>query len=289
MKLNKKLSWYILGSLALVAALVLIATFSQAQSQYLKVIIHDIGQGDAIFIETPEKYQILIDGGPDNSILAKLGEDLPFYDRSLDLIILTHPHDDHVTGLIDVLKRYDVKQILYTGVSHTAPNYIEWLKVIKDEGTPLKIIQNGQTIKLGENAELYILYPFEDLTGKKVENLNNTSILCRLTYGSNSFLFTGDAEKEEEQDLIDHNIYLKSDVLKVGHHGSNTSSTENFLRAVSPEIGVISAGKDNKFGHPSDKTLEILESNKIKIYRTDENGDVEIVSDGKKIKVKVDK
>ncbi len=286
MKLNKKLSWYILGSLALAAALILIAIFSQSQSQYLKVIVHDIGQGDAIFIETPEKYQILIDGGPDNSILAKLGKDLPFYDRSLDLVILTHPHDDHVAGLIDVLKRYDVKQILYTGVSHTAPNYIEWLKIIRDKGIPFKIAQNGQIIKLSETAELHILYPFEDLTGKKVENLNNTSILCRLIYDSTSFLFTGDAEKEEEQDLIDHNIYLKSDVLKVGHHGSNTSSIENFLKAVSPEIGVISAGKDNRFGHPSDKALERLENNGIKIYRTDKNGDIEIVSDGREIKVK---
>jgi len=286
MKLNKKLSWYILGSLGLAAALILIAIFSQSQSQYLKVIVHDIGQGDAIFIETPEKYQILIDGGPDNSILAKLGKDLPFYDRSLDLIILTHPHDDHVTGLIDVLKRYDVKQILYTGVSHTAPNYIEWLKIIEDKEIPFKIAQSGQIIKLGETGKLYILYPFEDLTGEKVKNLNNTSILCRLIYDSTSFLFTGDAEKEEEQDLIDHNIYLKSDVLKVGHHGSNTSSTENFLRAVSPKIAAISVGKDNKFGHPSDKALERLESNKIKIYRTDENGDVEIISDGKEIEIK---
>jgi len=285
MKLNKKFFWYILGSLALAAILILIAIFSQSQSQYLKVIVHDIGQGDAIFIETPEKYQILIDGGPDSSILAKLGKDLPFYDRSLDLVILTHPHDDHVTGLIDVLKRYDVEQILYTGVSHTAPNYIKWLEIIKDKGVPLEIAQSGQIIKLGETSELYILYPFEDLTGEKVKNLNNTSILCRLIYDSTSFLFTGDAEKEEEQDLIDHNIYLKSDVLKVGHHGSNTSSTENFLKAVSPEIGVISAGKDNRFGHPSDKLLERLENNGIKIYRTDKNGDIEIVSDGREIEV----
>lgn len=286
MKLNKKFSWYILGVLALAAALILIAIFSQSQSQYLKVIIHDIGQGDAIFIETPEKYQILIDGGPDSSILAKLGENLPFYDRSLDLVILTHPHDDHVAGLIDVLKRYDVKQILYTGVSHTAPNYIEWLKIIRDKGISLEIAQNGQIIKLSETAELHILYPFEELTGEKVKNLNSTSILCRLIYDSTSFLFTGDAEKEEEQDLIDHNIYLKSDVLKVGHHGSNTSSTENFLKAVSPDIGVISAGKDNRFGHPSDKLLERLENNGIKIYRTDKDGDIEMVSDGREIKVK---
>jgi len=286
MKLNKKLSWYILGSLALAAVLILIATFSQAQSQYLKVIIHDVDQGDAIFIETSEKYQILIDGGPDDSISAKLGNDLPFYDRSLDLIILTHPHADHVTGLIDVLKRYDVKQILYTGVSHATSSYIEWLKVVKDKGIPLKIAQNRQIIKLGETSKLYILYPFEDLTGEKVENLNNTSVLGRLTYGSTSFLFTGDAEKEEEQDLIDHNIYLRSDVLKVGHQGSNTSSTENFLRAVSPKIAAISVGKDNKFGHPSDKVLKRLEDNNIKTYRTDKDGDIEIVSDGKEVEIR---
>ncbi len=246
----------------------------------LEVDFLDIGQGDSILIKTPNNQNILIDGGPDKTVIKRLSKELRWWDKTIDLMILTHPHDDHVGGLNDVISYYKVKKILYTGVVHNAPAYINWLNLIKDNNIPLIIISHQQAINLGKDCKLEIIYPFNDLSGKEVDNLNNSSIIVKLVYKNTSFLFTGDAEIEQEQELLKSNIDLSADVLKVCHHGANTSSSENFLKAVNPKIAVIQVGKDNKFNHPSRRVIKRMEKMGIEIFRNDLDGTVRLFSDG---------
>ena len=249
----------------------------------LEVDFLDIGQGDSILIKTTNDQNILIDGGSDRTVIKRLSEELRWWDKTIDLMILTHPHDDHVGGLNDVISHYKVKKILYTGVVHNAPAYINWLNLIKDNNIPLIIISHLQTINLSEDCKLEIIYPFNDLSGKEVDNLNNSSIIAKLVYKNTSFLFTGDAEIEQEQELLKSNIDLSADVLKVCHHGANTSSPEDFLKAVNPKIAVIQVGKDNKFNHPSRRVIKRMERMGIEIFRNDLEGTVRLFSDGDSI------
>ncbi|RLC37157.1 MBL fold metallo-hydrolase [Candidatus Falkowbacteria bacterium] len=253
----------------------------------LEVDFFDIGQGDSILIKTPMGQNVLIDGGPDNTVIERLSEVLPWWDRTIDLMILTHPHDDHVFGLIDVIKRYNVKKIIYTGVVHSAPAYIAWLELIRDNQIPLVIIDRPQIIELGDSCKLDIMYPLESLLGKETANLNNSSLVMKLIFKDTSFLLTGDAEMEVENLLAEtlDSACLRADVLKVGHHGSDTSSSEEFLQAIKPEVAVIQVGKENSFGHPSRRVIKRLERIGAKIYRNDLDGTVKIISDGEEIEV----
>ena len=258
--------------------------------QDLRVNFLDIGQGGGILIQTPYDQNILIDGGDtDGKVLRQLPKFMPFWDREIGLMILTHPHDDHVGGLARVVKRYKVEKILYTGAVHNAPAYLAWLSVARDKHIPVTIIDRPQTIALGENLEIEILYPFESLLNKEVDNLNNSSIVVKLVYGENSFLFTGDAEGEVERKLLAAGINLSADVLKAGHHGSDTSSSEEFLAAVKQRYAVIQVGEDNDFGHPSLRVLKRFERIGAEVYRNDLDGWVQVISDGKSIEVKSEK
>lgn len=281
----KKITLWFSGLFLIVLVLLGVSFFQSLQNDKLEVNFFDVGQGDAILIKTPEHQKILIDGGPDNAIINKLGKNLPFYDKEIDLMILTHPHADHVTGLVEVLKRYKVKKILSTGVLHTTSEYLAWLEEIEKQNIPMEIAKVGQVINFGGNLKIEILHPFEDLSGKQVENLNNTSIVSKLTFGGTSFLFAGDAENAVEEKLISSNFDFKVDVLKVAHHGSKNATSQAFLDKVQPQTAVISVGEKNKFGHPSQTVLSRLEKMKIKVFRTDKDGDVKIQSDGNKIEI----
>lgn len=287
----REVSFFILGLLIFLNILAWLAVYDLNKPQLLEVNFFDVGQGEAIFIETPSRHQILIDGGPSSVILEKLAKSLPFWDRTVDLIILTHPEHDHLVGLIEVLKRYKVENILWTGVARDTAEYKEWQRLIRDErekeGAQIKIAQSGQLIDFGNQSNRYIevLYPFENLEGQEFKNSNNTSIVAKLIFGENSFLFTGDAYKSVEKKLVDKKTDLASDVLKVGHHGSKTSNSEAFIKHVSPEIAVISAGKDNPYHHPHQETLDTLEKYGIKILRTDKNGDIKIISNGESYEI----
>jgi len=280
----KKLIPVLIGILFLANILAWIVVFDLNQPQLLEVSFFDVGQGDSIFIETPENHQILIDGGPDATVLEKLGEEMPFWDREIDLVILTHPDFDHLNGLIEVLKSYKVDNILWAGVIADGEGYNEWLNAVEEEKARVIITQKGQKIKSNE-VYLEIIYPFESLNGKITENTNNSSIVGRLVFGKNSFLFPGDIYKSIEKEITDKNGDLDSDVLKISHHGSKYSSNEDFIKEVSSEIAVISVGKDNKYGHPHQETLETLEKYGIKILRTDINGDIKIFSNGENLTI----
>ncbi len=246
----------------------------------LKIIFFDVGQGDAIYIRTPDKKDILIDGGPDNSVVYKLGEYMPLFDRTIEYMILTHPHADHVTGLVQVLRRYTVKNVLFVDTPYDTPDYAAWLSEIKKEGANIVMPSQGEEFRFGD-ALLKIIYPTEDVIGKPLENVNNASFVTKFSYGDTDVLLEGDAEKEEEAELLRSGMDISAEVLKAGHHGSKTSSTPEFLDAVHPETAVISAGEGNAYGHPHFRTLHELESRGIRIFRTDEDGDVILKSDGK--------
>ena len=258
--------------------------YDLTKPQGLEVVFFDVGQGDSIFIETPKNYQILIDGGPDNTVLEKLGQNLSFWDRTLDLVVLTHPDHDHIAGLIEILKRYKVDFVLWTGVLKDTGEYEEWKRLIEERKTKIKIAKAGQRIVV---SDLFfdVLYPLENLEGKETEYINNTSVVLHLVFEDNSFLFMGDLYKSAEKEILNRGLEVDSDVLKVAHHGSKYSTGKEFLEQVSPEIAVISVGKENKYGHPSSEVLELFEKYDITVLRTDEYGDIEIISDGENLKI----
>jgi len=254
----------------------------------LEVTFFDVGQGDAIFIETPYKNQILIDGGPNSMILEKLAKEMPFWDKTIDLIILTHPEADHMTGLLSVLESYNVKRILWTGVVRNTSQYEKWKEMIEKENAEIIIAHSSQEIKIGK-VSLDILYPFESLQGEEIKDSNDTSIVSRLSFGNNSFLFTGDITKVSENKIMSkEDGNFGSDVLKVGHHGSKTSTSKEFLENILPDIAVISCDKDNYYGHPHEIVLKNLEEFGIKILRTDQDGDIKIISSGEDFMVKTE-
>ena len=277
---DKKLGIYFLIILAYLNVLAWIAVFDLGQDD-LEIIFFDVGQGDSIFIETPQKHQVLIDGGPTSAVLEKLGKEMPFYDRTIDLIILSHPEHDHLAGLLEVLKRYKVENVLWTGVLRDTAEFEEWQRLLEEEGATIKIAQFNQVVWLGvpsdQTARIEILYPFENLEGQTIKNTNNSSIIARLVFQEKAILFTGDAYKSVENELIQKNIDLKSNILKIGHHGSKTSTSEKFLEKVMPELAIISVGAKNSYGHPNLEVLEVLERYDIKLLRTDQEGDIKII------------
>lgn len=281
----KKFIFFIFGGLIIFNILAWLAVGELAKPHFLEVNFFDVGQGDAIFIEDPHGHQILIDGGSTSTVLGKLAKEMPFWDKSLDLIVLTHPERDHMAGLIEVLKRYRIDYILWTGVIRDTSEYKAWREEIAKEKAVIKIAKAGQKVKLGKNTELDILYPLEKLEGQEAKNSNDTSIVSRLVFNQDSFLFTGDADKSVEENLLAENVEIDSDVLKVGHHGSKTSTTEKFVAEVSPEFAIIPVGKKNTYGHPTNEVLERLKKYDTKILRTDLNGDIKIISDGKNLKL----
>ncbi|MFH0988124.1 MAG: ComEC/Rec2 family competence protein [Parcubacteria group bacterium] len=254
----------------------------------LKIFYLDVGQGDAILIETPYGQTILIDGGPNNKVINELGGVMPFWDKHIDMMILTHPHADHLVGLVEVLRRYDVKRVYYTGVAYSTAEYTTWLNEIAQRKLPLYIVKEYSEVDLGADLKLEFVYPLKDLSGKNVPDINNSSIVCLLIYKNEQFIFTGDLQEAGEADLVeadkgDERYDLKSDVLKVGHHGSHTSTSDIFLSAVHPGISVISVGANNTFGHPHLRTVKRLERANVEILRTDQLGTIEIESDGNSV------
>lgn len=257
------------------------AAISTAQSEKLTVSFLDVGQGDAIFIESPTGVQVLIDGGPDRGVLRELSKQMKWYDREIDLIIATHPDSDHISGLIDVLARYDVRAVIQSSVNGDTPVYTALVEAIHKEETKEYTALRGQRFDIGGGSYLEILFPDRDVP--YIET-NTGSVIAKLVYGETSFLFTGDSPKTIEEYLaaLDGES-LDVDVLKAGHHGSKTSSSPIFVGYASPEYAVLSYGCGNRYGHPHKEVMEILERFEIKILDTCKEGTVTFVSDGKTV------
>ncbi|HDQ71786.1 MAG TPA: DNA internalization-related competence protein ComEC/Rec2 [Chloroflexi bacterium] len=270
-----------------VVLLVLLVAFGRSLPDgRLHVVFLDVGQGDAIFIQTPTGKQILIDGGPSGTqVLAQLGRQMPFWDRTLDVVLLTHPDADHITGLIPVLERYRVSALVHRDVGCETSLCQHWHQLLELEGAIIHQGQAGLTLTFDDGVQMEVIHPGERLVGGATPNPNDNSIVARLTYGQFSILLPGDIEADVERQLAAQGASLQSIVLKAAHHGSCSSTTPEFLDAVKPELVVISVGADNRFGHPCDAVLERLEG--LAVYRTDEHGAVAIISDGIEVWVRV--
>jgi competence protein ComEC len=255
----------------------------------LHVNFLDVGQGDAILIRTPVNQDILVDGGPSpQAISSELGRRLPFWDRTIELMVLTHQHADHLTGLLETLRRYKVKQVLVLETDAQLPQWDEWLDLIQKRGIKSTFAQAGQVINLGtDEVTIEVINPLPDSTVPDMDN----GIVLKLICGKVSFLLTSDISQEAELDLITRRADLTGTVFKVSHHGSNYSNSAEFLAVVDPELAVISVGTDNQYGHPGEETLDRL-IDRIgleKIYRTDENGTVEFITDGERLWVETER
>lgn len=266
--------------LILVAANTLL--FAVPAQSGLTVTFFDVGQGDSIFIEGPTGVQVLVDGGPDSSAVRELGKHLSFFDRTIDAIVATHPDADHIGGLPDVMKRYDVRYILDPGVANDTGAWRSFLDAAESEveaGAHQHVARAGQRMDLGGGAYADILYPTDDVTS--VSDTNTASVVLRVVYGDTAIMLTGDLPSKEEQALfLKWGYGLDSDVLKAGHHGSKTSSLPDFVESVSPEYVVYSRGCANRYGHPAPSVVAYYESQNTKAFDTCEDGTTSFFSDG---------
>ena len=281
---QRRSSAYLLGGALVITLLAWIAVL-QLPDGKLHVAFLDVGQGDAILITTPRGAQILVDGGPSPSTLTSaLGREMPFWDRSLDLVVMSHPDADHITGLTEVLDRYHVDGWLDNGLPDDDILYTACRKLLTEADVPRQVVRAGDLLQLETGIVLEVLHPPPDLMAGSEFDSNNNSLVLRLVWDRASFLLTGDIEAEAEQYLVQSGQALSASVLKVAHHGSGGSSTESFLAAADPSYAVISVGVDNRFGHPHKAVLERLDQlGKVTTLRTDEQGTIEFVTNGQQM------
>ncbi len=272
--------------LGFTSVLFLLGLFFYQQSKLndgkLHLVFCDVGQGDAIFIRSPKGLDILIDGGPDDSILSCLSNNMPFWDKTIEIVILTHPHADHANGLISVIKRYSVLYFYTEEVGGESLVSKELARTLSDREINPKYLKKGDFLRLKDGVLVGTLFPTEEQivlakTRKNVDlDANGLSIVQLLTYGNFSAMFTGDAILNGSMDID------RIDILKVPHHGSRNNMDSNFLSSIKPELAVIQSGKNNRYGHPHKETLNILSQLGIKVLRNDLEGEVRVLSDGQK-------
>ncbi len=292
---KKKLTAEIISALVLAVILLLFKHFSsndisdafsdtvvenEALQSNLAVSYIDVGQGDSALVTTPDGHSMLIDAGPTSA-----GDDVVAYleamdIRSLDYAVFTHPHEDHIGGALDVIENIEIKNFIIPDCTHTSKTYENFLIAIDESGANVIFSEPDYSFDLGE-ASVKILSPIMNA----YDELNHYSIVLKLTYGDNSFMFTGDAEKINEYEMLERygSATLSSDVLKVGHHGSSTSSSRDFINTVAPAVAVISCAEGNEYGHPHDEVSDLLSEKQITVFRTDIEGTVILVSDGKTV------
>ncbi len=274
--------WLLLGTLFLFCAGVWSAVYAEpaAGNGYLTLAVLDVGQGDALYIESPTGVQILVDGGPGDALLAALPEMMPALDRSLDAVIETHPDADHVGGFAELLQRYEVGVYLSPGIpKDTATNHA-LKRTVEERDIRHVVARRGMALDLGGGASLRVLYPDYDVSNLPAEKANEGGIVLELAYGESEALLMADVGSGVEKRLLSLNAaQLDADVLKVGHHGSRFSTSEAFVSAVSPAAALISVGAKNSYGHPTKEVLDRLAAHGIKIVRTDQEGTIVCTSD----------
>lgn len=271
---------FIFGLLIIIAIAIWAGFFnnySANQNKELKVYFLDVGQGDSEYIKMPNGQDILIDGGPDSSVLQDLGNVMDIGDREINLVILTHPHADHLTGLVEVLKRYKIDEIWESGVEYPSATYDAFKNAVNEDNISDKFVTVGMKKKFGE-IDFKVLYPLSSFKNKRIDNLNNASVVTQLLDNKVTFLFMGDAEAQEQKEILP--VLSTVTVVKVSHHGSVNGLLENFYKITRPAVAIIEVGKKNTYGHPSATTINLLKHYAIQIYRTDQDGTVEVDSDG---------
>lgn len=296
MKISLK---HLLGGM-IIGAVLLLVGFKSLPDGKLHLVFCDVGQGDAIYMRTPSGSDVLFDGGPNDKVLTCLGKHMPFYDRNLELVLMTHPQKDHFQGLISVVERYSIDYFVLGVEGNVTAGYKELAKNLKEKKVNLKNLYAGDRFSL-DKVSFRVFWPdrnwvAEHTTGlvmaaakgsgggavlglATTANLNDFSYYLLAEYGFFSALFTGDGDRQIQPEIMKTNNLQKIDVLKFPHHGSKTGVLPEFLEAIRPELAVISVGKNNPYGHPTQETLKLLKG--LRVLRTDLDGEIEIVSDGK--------
>lgn len=274
----KKIIAGIIGTIATAGSLM----FAELPDGLLHIYFLNVGQGDAILIQTPAGKRILVDGGAKQAVLRELNDVLPFFNSEIDYMVSTHPDRDHIEGLIYVMKRYRVKRVIFSGVN--SPGYFskKFLQTAQEKKIPIEAADAARDIETEDGVIFDVLFPFSQNIAE-TENTNAASIVAMLRYGENEILLTGDAEADTEKRLILAGADIDADVLKVGHHGSKNGTTEEFLHTVTPGISVISAGKGNPYHHPHPSLMKRLNEAGGKILRTDTQGRIELVFSKEKL------
>jgi len=266
----------------------------QRPDNKLRVVVCDVGQGDAVLVSW-KSYQLLVDGGPDNSVLSCLGKNMGFWDRKIEAVVVTHPQADHMTGLIEVVERYEVGKLIVANVVNDTSEFWRLRQVVEEKQVEVKELIKGDRLRLGA-VELRVLWPKErggeslawkgedelvQVLGEKTfqGDVNEVSLVLLGSFGKFDFLLTGDIGEKEERELVEE--LGPVELLKVAHHGSRYSSSQRFIEQVRPEIGVISVSKKNRFGHPTQTVLDRLTEVGAKIMRTDKDGMVRIITEGR--------
>jgi len=266
---NYKKYWLFLFAFLLLIANIFIFYFDwQNSHKGFTFAMFDVGQGDALFIESPTGTQILIDGGPPKKILSQLSSVMSPFDRSIDAIFVTNPDQDHIAGFLDILKVYEVDKMFEPGTLTDSKVYQNLKDEIRKNGVQDILVKKGMKIDMGGGVIIDILFPDRDVSSWST---NDGSIVARLTYGDTKIMLTGDASVKTEKIILEENSQeqLKSNILKVGHHGSRTSTSFEFLKVINPSYAFISDGKDNKYGHPHKEILDELNQFGAKVLRTD--------------------
>lgn len=281
---------------AFLGLILLLAAIISLPDGRLHLIFCDVGQGDAVYIKMPDNQDVLIDGGPDEKVLSCLGRHMAFYDRTIDVVILTHPQEDHLKGLISVLERYNVNYFVSSPVGNQTEGYLKLKKIIEEKRIPIKNVYSGAEMDF-DQVKMLSLWPEKDWLATRIDggleqltnphvlgaktsaDLNDFSLVFLLKYGSFSSLLTGDAGQDIQKEILLNPALSSVSLLKVPHHGSKTGLLSEFLERIKPELCVISVGK-NSFGHPSPETIGKLNQFVSQILRTDQKGDIEVVSDG---------
>lgn len=241
----------------------------------LEVFFLNVGQGDAILLSLPQGTQILVDGGPDNLLLHRLGEVLPWWETKIDYLLISHYHADHIMGFIELVNKYEVGQVLTTAHQPNDFLYSVLMQKLKTKNIPIVFLVTGQELNFGENCILQVLS-----ADKNYEDYNDNSLVLRLSYLDTALLLTGDMTTISEDNLLKQNFKIQADLLKVAHHGSRYSSGQKFLAAVDPKFCIISVGKDNDFQHPHQEALQRLSQAYCQIYLTKDFGTLSWKSDG---------
>lgn len=258
-------------------------------SDELRVTYLDVGQGDAVLIQTPQGKNFMIDAGPEGALAKPLSKVLP-KKSTIDGFFITHPHADHISGMGYVLDNYNVQTVYYTGVTHTTPTFMKNFEKLKDSGVAVTKVSKEQSFSTDDGVLFEILYPNRDMTKETNwewgnDGLNDTSIVVQVTYGTKKFLFMGDASKVVERRLVGLGFVGKTDVLKVGHHGSETATAEEFIETIKPTYAILSLGEKNDYGHPHKSVLQTLAKYGVTVFRTDKQGSITISTDGNTLRV----
>lgn len=270
----KKFWLYIFGGMGILGFMLWVCVGSLGEGR-LRVYYLDVGQGDATLVRTPMSEYVLIDGGPGDKVLEELSAVMPFYERTIDVLILTHPHADHVNGFVDVLKRYNVRQAVLTGAAYGDSGYFKFLELAREKEVALFYIDGSGDYAMG-SVVFDFLFPLKSISGQHFENINNSSIAFRMIHGEEIYFFSGDLEVEGETQLINAGLNLRADYFQAGHHGSRTSNSEDLLDKMNPSVAVISCGVDNQFKHPHAETLRKFLERGIEVFRTDLDGTVSL-------------